>query len=296
VHRAQSIKEFDDRLTRVLFGYQTVAEYYQDASSNRYVTKVEVPLLVMNAKDDPISCGPVIPYDECRYSKIAAILYIKSNKRVNPFTLLCATERGGHLGWHTGLLPEHWSSQIVVEYARALFSAHTDGMLQPIVERLREHKHAQRSVWVPKALSGRTATFSTLVTSVASFSTAGSVASSSFPSSVSSGSSSSSTTPPPALRKPSIIPTTTVSPPPIVTPSAAAAAATAAKSIHVAPETLPIYQRMQFAAARLAMMGRTAATRPKIVISPTWLQTTAVVIAAALIATTIYRQRQRQIT
>ncbi|CAG8653471.1 6765_t:CDS:2, partial [Dentiscutata heterogama] len=61
---SRSIREFDSRITSKCFGYETVDHYYRDASSYFYVTKVRVPLLCLNAEDDPIVPAECLPFDE----------------------------------------------------------------------------------------------------------------------------------------------------------------------------------------------------------------------------------------
>ncbi|CAG8488913.1 1534_t:CDS:2 [Paraglomus brasilianum] len=106
---AKTVREFDDRLTRLIFRYDTVNDYYRDASSCRFITKVRIPLLCLTAEDDPISTCEVIPYDECRF---------------NPYVILATTSHGGHLGWFTGFWkPVRWCINPLVEFCVAIIEA-----------------------------------------------------------------------------------------------------------------------------------------------------------------------------
>lgn len=64
--------------------YDSVDEYYKDASSAQRVKDVRVPLLVINAVDDPIAPADAIPRTELAN---------------NPNCITAITPGGGHLGW-----------------------------------------------------------------------------------------------------------------------------------------------------------------------------------------------------
>jgi predicted alpha/beta-fold hydrolase len=51
---------------------KTVNDYYRDASSCSYAKDVRVPMLALNALDDPIACRTSIPYDECKVHTVPA--------------------------------------------------------------------------------------------------------------------------------------------------------------------------------------------------------------------------------
>ncbi|KAJ0402414.1 hypothetical protein ATCC90586_000012 [Pythium insidiosum] len=87
LRQARHLFEFDDRLTRVVFGYDSVHHYYTDASSARRLGDVRVPLLCLNAKDDPISVQTAIPFEA---------------PHANANVVLCVTNRGGHLAFYEG--------------------------------------------------------------------------------------------------------------------------------------------------------------------------------------------------
>ncbi|KAI1214889.1 AB-hydrolase YheT [Annulohypoxylon truncatum] len=76
--------EFDRAYQCPTWGYPTEEAYYRDASSSDSLLAVRIPLLAINAVDDPIASNLSIPYAEAS---------------TNPFTVLCTTSLGGHLGW-----------------------------------------------------------------------------------------------------------------------------------------------------------------------------------------------------
>ncbi|RYP24553.1 hypothetical protein DL765_000573 [Monosporascus sp. GIB2] len=76
--------EFDRAYQCPTWGYPTETAYYRDASSVDSLLAVRIPLLALNAVDDPISSYLALPVGEARQ---------------NPYTVLCTTSLGGPLGW-----------------------------------------------------------------------------------------------------------------------------------------------------------------------------------------------------
>lgn len=76
--------EFDRAYQCPMWGYPTEEAYYRDASSVDSLLAVRIPTLCINAVDDPIAHHEALPYGEARQ---------------NPYTVLCTTSLGGHLGW-----------------------------------------------------------------------------------------------------------------------------------------------------------------------------------------------------
>ncbi|KAI0525695.1 Alpha/Beta hydrolase protein [Xylaria bambusicola] len=76
--------EFDRAYQCPAWGYPTEDAYYRDASSVDSLLAVRIPLLALNASDDPIAVNIGLPYNEATK---------------NPYTVLCTTSLGGHLGW-----------------------------------------------------------------------------------------------------------------------------------------------------------------------------------------------------
>ncbi|KAI9885492.1 MAG: hypothetical protein M1823_002721 [Watsoniomyces obsoletus] len=83
------------------WGYPTVGAYYRDASSSDSLLSVRIPLLGINAEDDPVRQLSVFDWTALlTKKKIAAKEAIPYDEfKRNPYTVLCTTSMGGHLAW-----------------------------------------------------------------------------------------------------------------------------------------------------------------------------------------------------
>ncbi|KAI8976072.1 Alpha/Beta hydrolase protein [Pilobolus umbonatus] len=105
----KTLREFDEACTSKMFDFKNAKAYYHDASSSRFIDRVKIPLLCLNALDDPIAYGEAIPYAE-----------IKSN----PNVVLATTDLGGHIGWFEHLQrPTRWMIKPLSEFIAAMFQA-----------------------------------------------------------------------------------------------------------------------------------------------------------------------------
>ncbi|XP_009762643.1 embryogenesis-associated protein EMB8 [Nicotiana tabacum] len=84
---AKTVREFDDGLTRVSFGFKSVDDYYSNSSSSNSIINVRTPLLCIQAANDPIAPSRGIP---------------RKDIEENSNCLLIVTPKGGHLGWVAG--------------------------------------------------------------------------------------------------------------------------------------------------------------------------------------------------
>ncbi|XP_074588564.1 embryogenesis-associated protein EMB8-like [Curcuma longa] len=101
---ARSVREFDEGLTRVSFGFKSVDDYYFNSSSSSSIGCVSIPLLCIQADNDPIAPSRGIPRDEIK---------------ANPNCLLIVTPQGGHLGWIAGdeaPFGAPWTDPVVMEF------------------------------------------------------------------------------------------------------------------------------------------------------------------------------------
>jgi len=86
-----------------VWGYKSVEDYYEDASSRKNIHKVRCPLLCVNAADDPLAAMEGLPYHE--FSK-------------NENLVLALTPWGAHLGFleREGLTSPSFADRAVVEW------------------------------------------------------------------------------------------------------------------------------------------------------------------------------------
>lgn len=90
VLQSKTIKEFDSHFTSKHFGYNDVHSYYAHATLHNKLHKIKVPLLCLNAADDPFQPLDAIPIKAAEKSSHVAILI---------------TARGGHIGFLEGWWP-----------------------------------------------------------------------------------------------------------------------------------------------------------------------------------------------
>ena len=82
----RTVREFDEAITRRAFGFASVDDYYRASGSAARLPAVAVPLLCVQARDDPIAIDDAVP---------------RAAAAANPNVALVVTPSGGHLGWIT---------------------------------------------------------------------------------------------------------------------------------------------------------------------------------------------------
>jgi uncharacterized protein len=104
-HHVHTMYDFDNQITAPLHGFNGVDEYYSIASSRQYLRNIQVPTLLLHAKDDPFMSEDVIP----------------SIEELSPMVTLEVTEAGGHVGFVGGKYPwrpEYWLEKRSSEFFR----------------------------------------------------------------------------------------------------------------------------------------------------------------------------------
>uniref|UniRef100_A0A1A8GEA0 Ig-like domain-containing protein n=1 Tax=Nothobranchius korthausae TaxID=1143690 RepID=A0A1A8GEA0_9TELE len=113
VLKARTIREFDERFTSLLFGYKTCIDYYDDASPGKKLPNTVVPILCLNAADDPFSPQNAFPV---------------SIVQTLPNVALLLTTHGGHIAFLEGLFPrgESYMERLFGQFVRAVFEHPSD--------------------------------------------------------------------------------------------------------------------------------------------------------------------------
>lgn len=101
--KVDKIRELDGQYTVPVHGFTSVDQYYAIASSRQYLRHIQIPTLLLQAKDDPFMTSEVIPTHNELSSQIT----------------LEVTETGGHVGFVSGTVP--WRPQYWLEERVPLF-------------------------------------------------------------------------------------------------------------------------------------------------------------------------------
>ena len=66
--------QYDKYFTCPIMGYDSPAEYYRAIGCGKNIKHINVPLLIIHSKDDPVTSGKVIPYDDAKRNKNVVLL------------------------------------------------------------------------------------------------------------------------------------------------------------------------------------------------------------------------------
>jgi predicted alpha/beta-fold hydrolase len=102
----KTIRDFDERFTSLAHGFQNADDYYYRSSSVRVVDKIQIPTLIIHSADDPF-----IPFGPLREKAFSE----------NPYLLLIATSRGGHVAFVSAASEKEdrfWAENRVIEFCK----------------------------------------------------------------------------------------------------------------------------------------------------------------------------------
>jgi len=99
----QTFREFDDRVTAPLNGFDGVDDYYTRSSSRQFLRHITVPTLILHSRDDPFMTEAAIPQRD----ELSAAIEFELQAR------------GGHVGFVAGDVPwraHYWLEQRIPEF------------------------------------------------------------------------------------------------------------------------------------------------------------------------------------
>ncbi len=98
-----SFWEYDDRVIAGLYPFRDVHDYYQRCSSRWFLSRIRIPTLLIQARDDPFMTADVIPPPE----------------DTSPWVMLEVSETGGHVGFVEARPPlgaAYWLERRIPEF------------------------------------------------------------------------------------------------------------------------------------------------------------------------------------
>ena len=116
--KSETIRELDDRLTSKMFGYPSWKEHYEDMTLYTNVDLIKIPLLAVNAADDPFAPDYSLPLQKISRSKYVA---------------LALTQYGGHVAHLEGMFPYK--------------ASYIDGVFSDYIYAVVKYKEDFQTVW-----------------------------------------------------------------------------------------------------------------------------------------------------
>lgn len=97
----KTFKQFDERYTAPIHGFESAEDYWEKSSSLSYLDKINIPVLLINAQDDPFLGAKCFPYEAARRS---SFLYLETPRY------------GGHVGFLQTGHRFSWSEKRALEF------------------------------------------------------------------------------------------------------------------------------------------------------------------------------------
>jgi predicted alpha/beta-fold hydrolase len=104
IRKARTWREYDDVATAPLHGFRDVSDYWERSSSISFLDRIQRPVLLINAKDDPFVPEPSLPTEMVERSQ-----WLHAEFTIN----------GGHAGFVAGALPWrpiYWAEHRAMEF------------------------------------------------------------------------------------------------------------------------------------------------------------------------------------
>jgi predicted alpha/beta-fold hydrolase len=104
LRRVKSMYDFDEVVTAPLHGFAGADDYWRRASSRPWLSKIAIPTLILNARNDPFVPAASLP----------------SRGEVSSMVLLEQPEHGGHAGFLSPPFPGHlnWLPRRLIQFFR----------------------------------------------------------------------------------------------------------------------------------------------------------------------------------
>jgi len=100
--RMRTFKDFDDRYTAPIHGFKSAEDYWRRCSCKPFLRNVQIPTLLINARNDPFLAEQCYPVAEAEQ---------------NPKLYLEMPDSGGHVGFLAGNnVGEYWSETRATEF------------------------------------------------------------------------------------------------------------------------------------------------------------------------------------
>lgn len=104
----RTLRDFDENVTAPLHGFNGAEDYYTHSSSRQFLHAIQVPTLLLQAKDDPFMTPDLLPHAS----------------ELSTHILFELTEQGGHVGFIMGEMPwkaHYWLEKRVPEFLKNYF-------------------------------------------------------------------------------------------------------------------------------------------------------------------------------
>ncbi|MEM9588824.1 MAG: alpha/beta fold hydrolase [Planctomycetota bacterium] len=100
--RPATLLELDDRFTAPLSGFRGAHHYYGESSARQWMDRIDVPVRVLVAQDDPI---------------VPVGCYLDDRQRFSDAVELMVARRGGHVGY-LDRRGEYWMDEVIDDWCR----------------------------------------------------------------------------------------------------------------------------------------------------------------------------------